>query len=1086
MNRKIFNVAVSFALMFSMLGAVACTTAVDQSEKIEYTLDGVDNLTASFGEPYSAPQYKILRNGTDTGYKAKLQSVTDPDGEAVTVSYSSFTLGQIGTYTMTYLSVGLVGSEFTDVKEEISFEVELVSEDKTGPTITVSNTSEYCIWTGREIGVPAHTAADASGVKGESKVYVELPDGTREDITGKDTYTPKVAGTHYWVFTASDMLDNISEKKLKFEVVGAPVPEQDVIAYFEQEFGANQIEAYNGNLSFDADHVWPDGSKGGTVFTTTVKQDDLPSQVAGEDNGYAIDYVGAFELRQPYIKEVTKNYDTIVLPIYNPNDYYISFRAWWYSVVTVGPGETVYYAIPSAFFEVGDMDAGNYTPIYDVTNMLFAFCDRWYSFGRYEQEDGSINIYDNSYHLPAGAQLIIGNLTAMNYAGKNVEGETYYVADFDGEYANSHIEAYDYYQTTYQSGMEIEDEKLGITGALVLTADVNPQEEYLQDSGCAITIDFTKYSLEELQSMMSPNDYVSFYAKTTSRNTANKPLLGIDYQSIALPLTDEWQEVRIYKSQIHHLFPDVGMGDGTKNITINLFTANGGSTDIEGLEVAITSLKLHINQSAEGTFEYRDDEGNDFVFSSPGAQIVLDEDNVAGDDTSSVKVTFSEEAPGDRGETVSTITIKGDFIREARETADALIIPVYNGNPDTTGEMFVSGNGGWDYYLSVKGQSWGEFVVNIDDWDRVTNSTQPGEITIYLTNYYVSPGKISANVGNLYSETYVVDPVEDELVYFDINAGARQAEGIRADLSYDTNVKFENQAGSTKVVSQVDGTGGEADMRFGVRFKNPYIKDIAEYDYLEIPIYNANDYDIQMKCWWSNHVLLKKGEWTKVILSASVVSGGYFNDLDYSSAAPWNSGKFFIAFIDGDGGAIQTDCTVYLGAMMGKKLALENNLIDLTKSASILEESAYNQGKQGLYVSNGTAQATEEGLKVTTSNAAYVKFNPADGFTLTATQTIVLTVKNTSSTRMVLSVDEYYPADCYVEPGKTATILIYGDELCSRYEGKFGSVEADMKGFTIKLFNGEDWADTLPEGSSFVVTQFGVVDGLGGSYCYRN
>ena len=323
MNRKIFNVAVSFALMFSMLGAVACTTAVDQSEKIEYTLDGAENLTASFGEPYSAPQYKILRNGTDTGYKAKLQSVTDPDGEAVTVSYSSFTLGQIGTYTMTYLSVGLVGSEFTDVKEEISFEVELVSEDKTGPTITVSNTSEYCIWTGREIGVPAHTAADASGVKGESKVYVELPDGTREDITGKDTYTPKVAGTHYWVFTASDMLDNISEKKLKFEVVGAPVPEQDVIAYFEQEFGANQIEAYNGNLSFDADHIWPDGSKGGTVFTTTVKQDDLPSQVAGEDNGYAIDYVGAFELRQPYIKEVTKNYDTIVLPIYNPNDYYI-------------------------------------------------------------------------------------------------------------------------------------------------------------------------------------------------------------------------------------------------------------------------------------------------------------------------------------------------------------------------------------------------------------------------------------------------------------------------------------------------------------------------------------------------------------------------------------------------------------------------------------------------------------------------------------------------------------------------------------------------------------------------------------------
>ena len=102
MNRKIFNVAVSFALMFSMLGAVACTTAVDQSEKIEYTLDGAENLTASFGEPYSAPQYKILRNGTDTGYKAKLQSVTDPDGEAVTVSYSSFTLGQIGTYTMTY------------------------------------------------------------------------------------------------------------------------------------------------------------------------------------------------------------------------------------------------------------------------------------------------------------------------------------------------------------------------------------------------------------------------------------------------------------------------------------------------------------------------------------------------------------------------------------------------------------------------------------------------------------------------------------------------------------------------------------------------------------------------------------------------------------------------------------------------------------------------------------------------------------------------------------------------------------------------------------------------------------------------
>ena len=129
--------AIFLALVIA-LGVTACGGSA------EYTLDGVNGeIAADFGVSYTAPQYKILKDGVDTRYKAKLSSATDPDGEEVTVSYSSFVLGKQGKYTLTYVSVGLKDAE--NLKEEKEFVVILNSSDTVGPTVSIITESQFLI-----------------------------------------------------------------------------------------------------------------------------------------------------------------------------------------------------------------------------------------------------------------------------------------------------------------------------------------------------------------------------------------------------------------------------------------------------------------------------------------------------------------------------------------------------------------------------------------------------------------------------------------------------------------------------------------------------------------------------------------------------------------------------------------------------------------------------------------------------------------------------------------------------------------------------------------------------------------------------
>ena len=1073
MKRKFLLILLSAALVLSAIGLIGCDPGAGPSGGPQYTLEGAEDLRAAFGSNYSAPQLNVLRDGEATGYKAKLESAKDPSGKEITVSYSSVTLGSLGTYKLIYRSVGLVGSEYTDVTQELAFEVDLLSEDVTGPTVSVVTDSEYCIWVGREIDVPLFTADDASGLdEVGGATYIELPDGTRSEVTGQ-TYIPSEAGSYNWVYVVKDALGNETERKVGFEVVEAPEEKENVIGYFTQEFGSKQIESYNADIAYLEDFDWGNGTKGGTQLTTTVAQENLSGTIG---DGLGIDYVGAFELRQPYIAEVTGNFDAVAIPVHNPNSYPIAFRAWWYSVVTILPGETIWYAVPSEHFALGNqaMTAGDYSTIYDVTNMTFAFADRWNSWN------------SEAELLPAGAKIVFGDLVAYDYANADTDF-TFCLADLGDVYANSYISTWQDFQTSFSDDDELKDVDLGIDGALVLKADTAAL-----DSACVIKVGFTKYSADELYPMLGPDDYVSFYVKTTSENTAPSPKMEIGWGTIKADLTSDWQEIKVYRDQISDLFLNV---DGSNaNVVLRFLCGNEPANDITGLCVAITSLRVNavgigFSEREEDVLVYANEYGADYQLESADSTFSVDTENTYQGEESSVKVVLNQEGTG--GENHMTVTIRSSFIADARNRYDAIVIPVFNGDKDTAGETYVDADGRWTQYATVKGQRWGELVISTSSWETVCGDAEDlDEVTLHFYSYY--SGEVSVNIGNIRGEIYDMTVVEDELVYFDQEVGRRQVSGINAELSYTTEVRYEDQAGSTKVVSTRDGAYGE-DLSFGVQFKSPYISDISTYDYLEIPIFNPQERDLVFKCFWSDWVTLTAGTWTKVVLSASQVEGGFLLGQDFGDA-PWSSGKFFFTIL-GTGGNWEEDKLikageyVCIGAMMGRNFADGTELVDVTDSACVLDEEAFAAGK-GVTVLGGSASASSEGLLVSPAgdgSSVVVAVNPTAEVSITESDVVAVKVFNPGEKTLVVAT--FWLGDVYVRPGKSATLLIPGKEIVTNKTIKTyddsATLGVSLQGLGIRLLD-EGWENKLGSADVLLITDIILTDFDGGIYSYKN
>lgn len=772
--------AIFLALVIA-LGVTACGGSA------EYTLDGVNGeIAADFGVSYTAPQYKILKDGVDTGYKAKLSSATDPDGEEVTVSYSSFVLGKQGKYTLTYVSVGLKDAE--NLKEEKEFVVILNSSDTVGPTVSIITESQFLIWAGKTLTLPTIDARDTSGVKeGSVKLYVESPDKVRTELTA-GSFIPKEAGEYKWIAVAEDVLGNKTEKTSPFSVVAAPNEAgNDVIGHFNDPFGAQQITAYNATVDFVEDYVWADGSVGATKFTSEVDQTELTG-VNGKP-GREMDYAMCFELMAPYINPVTSVYDYLVVPMHNPSsERPITVRAWWWAPVTILPGETIYYAVPSAHFAGGNqqMTAGNYETIYDCERMVFACLDRYESF--YTDEE-----FENvgaDYMLPAGTEWYVGPLKAANY-NEVPEGEDVVVAELSTLASASYLEPGYYTMMTYRNDDKVKDSARGITGATVYYGD-----EHSTDGNFSLR--YMAFDKEELLEQVGGNDYLYFYAKTVAgENTSEN--VKISFGNSSESLTDEYKEIRIFRQDLAKMFYSDQYGERMR-LTLSAKTPDGHN-QLDGLRVAITSIKLHKGADADGDIlVYADEYGMSRQISVVGPGGTLSDgskSNVTHTATASVdtEVTYKQEpssikfsASGLTAGSQIAIRFDGATVANIVNNYRYIDIPLYNMDARTgldpeeaANNMIFELFGNWGKDVWCAPGTWTIYRIDTDKWkDYKTGTDDFKGATLYAWIYYSGEGGFrignirGSNDGREYHTEKLTTAKNSDgsYKYFDVRTGA--------------------------------------------------------------------------------------------------------------------------------------------------------------------------------------------------------------------------------------------------------------------------------------------------------------------------
>lgn len=147
----------------------------------------------------------------------------------------------------------------------------------------------------------------------------------------------------------------------------------------------------------------------------------------------------------------------------------------------------------------------------------------------------------------------------------------------------------------------------------------------------------------------------------------------------------------------------------------------------------------------------------------------------------------------------------------------------------------------------------------------LANGFTPARAGEYVYTISAKNGEVEAKEKVYFYIEENSDYYKNKVASFDKPYGVnhfRQATGI--ELSYTTDYRYENQAGTTKV--RVDSRkGGELYFSLG----NFHIKDLTESKGLIFYVYNDNPGHINLYFNWTNAMLLKPRSWNKVYVNES-------------------------------------------------------------------------------------------------------------------------------------------------------------------------------------------------------------------------
>ncbi len=273
-----------------------------------------------------------------------------------------------------------------------------------------------------------------------------------------------------------------------------------------------------------------------------------------------------------------------------------------------------------------------------------------------------------------------------------------------------------------------------------------------------------------------------------------------------------------------------------------------------------------------------------------------------GDEKGSTKITWNVAPPA--GESAYLV----DLIQKDVTDYDYLIFRIYN--PSDSDIIFKFQP--WIGWARCTANSWSDVKVTSEEIATVKNLTDiTGLVFLFeggsdLIGKSVYLSAMTAHVeevaggGEEGGETEELEGVK--VIAFDNSSVSDSGDMYcpNASKSYSTEVKYGNEAGSTKLVQG----SGSSNILFQAWFTN---ESVASYDYIIFRVYNANDYVVEFELDWQPWVKCAVGEWTEIKINVSDLPEKYQNNLN---------GIDFKMQEDDENKVIE-GLTVYLSAMYG-------------------------------------------------------------------------------------------------------------------------------------------------------------------------
>ncbi len=811
---------------------------------------------------YDLPKYEVVDEDglIMAGYMVTVKSVKGPDGEDVKVVYSKINVSKAGIYEITYTA----GDGIPDAVLKVDF------ADRTAPTVEMDEDSLPKFYIdGFTYDLPVYSIVNGPDLsKCWIKVYYlenEQSERTEVKVENSRFKVEHNSGTYIIVIHAEDAIGNSQNYEYAIEAIGPSEIVDGKILYFDEQFGISQVKTLWNNFKIS--------------YSTEKAYDNEAGSTKVVGNG-GTDYI----ILDRLIESDVSNYTHLVIRIFNANDFEVYAGYCWFADLTLEPNAWTELKIP-----VSDLDTQNVThpsiggvkiSSENITNLSLRLFDDY-----------------NTNQLPSGATFYLSAMYAVTEEPKTpdqvVEDKIVY---FDEEFGLSQVSLYwpaEYkisYDTTVHFGEELGSCKVNI---------VKPQNDYIIVNNPYIK-DVSEY------------DYLVFYVFNAADTSFS---MGTTWTADTVIVPGEWTKVKIpidkFDGTIVNMNSEVLSASDISKLPIRIFAADNMSAGDNFYISAMYGEKTELQPGAENVILDFDQEtcmDRVSVYWPDGIRIAYDTEQKFEEQTGSLKVEFLKAQD-------NYIILDTPCIQDVSEY-DYLVFHVFNssetsfsiGTTWTADTVIVPGE--WTK-VKIPVNKFNGTIVNMDSEALSAGNISAMPIRIFLADN-VTVGDcfyISAMYGDKVEQ---VPGRENVVLDFDEETCMDRVSPFWSDaiaISYDTEQKFEDQAGSLKVefLKTQDNY---------IILDTPCIQDVSAYEYLVFHVYNPTDTSFSMGTTWAADTEIAPNGWTEVRIDISLFDENKISDMDENKLAATNITKFPIRIFNATGMSVG-DC-FYISAMHGQ------------------------------------------------------------------------------------------------------------------------------------------------------------------------